>query len=91
VIDPAVVLGLDEQPPWVGQAVLLRSSEGSQDRLGIQVRRVREMVNEEALEEVDVPHGPCVAWTAKVGRNLIHVIDRKQLMDGVKTYFETPL
>lgn len=87
VVDPAPILGMEDQRPEVAQVIVLRDGQRSTGNIGLQVLRIRRIVPAAGLKQVDVPGKPCVAWVAQHGQRVIDVLHVDSLLEGLAREF----
>ena len=89
LVDPAPLLGLAPQARPAAHAVILRQGARGPVNLGLQVSRIQGIVPRTELIEVEVQPRPCVAWVARAGRRLIHVVAVEPLLERLVRLFGT--
>jgi chemotaxis signal transduction protein len=87
VVDPAPLLGLPSQGAHVAQVVVLRDARRHGGNLGLQVKRIQRIVPGRELTELEVSGGPCVAWVAKHGQRVAHIVHVEALVGGLLREF----
>ena len=77
VVDPAPLLDQPRQPD-VAAALLVIVRPMASDKpphVALQIDRTHGIVLSSELPRTEVTVGPCVAWVARLGQRLIHILD----------------
>lgn len=86
VFDPTSLLGLASHKACSGHAVVLRREDGSSN-VAMLVTVVRGIVQYDALEDADVPTGPCVTSVVRKDDRLVQVIAVDGLIKALSSAF----
>lgn len=87
IVDPAPLFGLPPQSKAPGQVVALQRSGRNNGQVALKVARSDAIVAADALEEVDVPRGPCVAKVVKHQGRLVYVVSHTDLLAALTEVF----